>query len=78
MWFKNTLTGHIWEILDETIQAELKNKPHFEEVESPIESKTSKQNNDKKSFECDICKKVLKNEKALNGHIRMAHKDGDK
>lgn len=71
MWFKNKSTGHVWEILDEQLQQELLNKPHFEQVESPVESESSNSN------KCGTCEKEFKTPKALKAHVRMMHKDKD-
>lgn len=77
MWFKNTRTGLIWLVLDEKQIEELKKSAHFVEVEKPTsqpKDETPKPSN----HECVKCKKTFKSEKALNGHNRMVHKEGDK
>ena len=75
MWFKNINTGHIWEIMDEKLQEELKNNSNFEQVESPVKPKTSKRNNPNqaKSMECDICGRICKGQRSYTQHRRMAH-----
>ena len=84
MWFKNIKTGHIWEIVDENMQEELKGNPDFEQIESPLKPKPSKRNNSNQTrdMKCEVCGKVCKGQRSYTQHMRMAHnvekKDGDK
>lgn len=87
MWFKNTETGHIWEVDDEQLIKDLKAKDHFEEIESPVKDKSTKSSskrnnpNQTKTMECEICGRKCKGQRSYTQHKRMAHdieKDGDK